>query len=100
MRKFILSLATLAVLAITQAQTLTVAINEGIPGFDPTQTTRSVANNVFPNIFDTLLVLDREGQLAPGLATSWEAESDTSWRFHLRDDVTFHDGEAFTADDV
>ncbi len=100
MRKYILSLAALALLAVSQAQTLTIAINEGIPGFDPTQTTRTVANNVYPNIFDTLLVLDREGQIAPSLATSWAAESDTTWRFHLRDDVTFHDGEPLTADDV
>jgi len=100
MRKLILSLAVLIVLGVTQAQTLTIAISEGIPGFDPTQTTRTVANNVYPNIFDTLLILDREGNLAPSLATSWTAESETSWRFELRDDVTFHDGEPFTAADV
>jgi len=41
------------------------------------------------------------GELDPGLATSWEANADNSeWTFHLRDDVTFHNGNKFTADDV
>lgn len=99
MRRLIMTLA-LSALALSQAQTVTVAISEGIPGFDPTQTTRSVANNVYPNIFDTLINLDRSGDLAPSLATSWIPESDTTWRITLRDDVTWHDGTPFTADDV
>jgi len=41
------------------------------------------------------------GELDPGLATSWEASADNiEWTFHLRDDVTFHNGNKFTADDV
>ncbi len=34
------------------------------------------------------------------LAESWEQPNDTTWRFHLRHGVTFHDGSPFTADDV
>lgn len=37
----------------------------------------------------------------PALATSWESNEDaTVWTFELRDDVTWHDGEPFTAEDV
>ncbi len=37
----------------------------------------------------------------PLLATSWESSEDSmEWTFHLRDGVTFHDGEPFTAEDV
>ena len=36
----------------------------------------------------------------PGLAESWENVDDTTWRFKLRDGVTFHNGNAFTAEDV
>ena len=40
-------------------------------------------------------------ELAPQLATSWEANEDyTLWTFHLREGVLWHDGEALTADDV
>ncbi|MFE4501079.1 ABC transporter substrate-binding protein [Rhodococcus sp. NPDC056743] len=36
----------------------------------------------------------------PWLATSVDQVSATTWEVKLRDDVTWHDGEAFTADDV
>lgn len=50
------------------------------------------------NIFDRLTQMDINFQVQPMLAESWEylAESGT-WRFKLREDVTFHNGEPFTA---
>lgn len=38
----------------------------------------------------------------PGLATEWSVNPDdtTKWTFKLREGVTFHDGSAFTAEDV
>ena len=40
-------------------------------------------------------------QLEPMLATSWSPNSDgTVWTFKLRQGVTFHNGQAMTADDV
>ena len=36
----------------------------------------------------------------PLLATGWEQIDDTTWRFNLREDVKFHNGEPFDADDV
>jgi len=39
--------------------------------------------------------------LVPGLATSWEANADsTEWTFHLRQGVKFHDGTPFNAEAV
>lgn len=39
--------------------------------------------------------------LEPQLATEWSANDDyTVWTFNLREGVLWHDGEAFTADDV
>lgn len=38
---------------------------------------------------------------APDLATNWEVSDDElEWTFYLRDDVKWHDGEPFTAEDV
>lgn len=49
-------------------------------------------------IFDTLIAMDPEGGLHPGLATEWQANEDaTEFTFTLRDDVTFHDGTALDA---
>ncbi|HLT19767.1 MAG TPA: ABC transporter substrate-binding protein [Thermomicrobiales bacterium] len=40
-------------------------------------------------------------QPVPDLAESWEPNEDfTEWTFQLRQDVQWHDGEPFTADDV
>ena len=42
-----------------------------------------------------------EYDILPRLATSWDMEENgKTWIFHLRDDVVFHDGEPFTAEDV
>jgi peptide/nickel transport system substrate-binding protein len=53
-----------------------------------------------PNIFETLIMLDGDFQLQPGLAESWEFVEPNTWRFKLREGVTFHDGTPFTAEAV
>jgi peptide/nickel transport system substrate-binding protein len=51
--------------------------------------------------FDTLTCYDRHtGAYLPLLATSWRQVDDRTLEFKLRQDVTFHDGSPFTADDV
>lgn len=58
--------------------------------------------NVHPfYIYDTLLWKDSTGELLPWLATGYEASDDgTTYTFELRDDVTWHDGQPLTAEDV
>lgn len=57
--------------------------------------------NYYYNLFDRLTMFDAEGELQPELATDWESNEDfTEWTYTLRDDVTFHDGEPLTVDDV
>ena len=41
--------------------------------------------------------MDAQQQASPGLAKSWEAIDELTWRFYLRDDVTFHSGKKFDA---
>ncbi|MGO3885530.1 MAG: ABC transporter substrate-binding protein [Mycetocola sp.] len=51
------------------------------------------------SIFDTVVSQNADGSYGPGLAESWDVSEDgTEYTFHLRDDVTFHDGEAFDAE--
>jgi Asp-tRNA(Asn)/Glu-tRNA(Gln) amidotransferase A subunit family amidase len=52
------------------------------------------------SIFQGLVDQSADLSIAPGLATRWERESDTAWRFHLRPGVRFHNGADFTAEDV
>lgn len=52
-------------------------------------------------LYNKLVKLDREGRTVPDLAESWEVGKDgRTWTFHLRRDVTFHNGQPFTAADA
>lgn len=45
--------------------------------------------------------VEKSKELTPELAKSWTVSDDLkTWTFTLRDDVVFHNGEKFTADDV
>jgi len=81
---------------------LTFATNAD-PTFNPWAPGAVVESNLINTlIFDQLVRYDK-GDLtpAPALATSWEVAPDgLSWTFKLREGVTWHDGEPFTAEDV
>lgn len=54
-------------------------------------------------IFDPLTQVDLSqpgGAVQPWLATSWEQVDRLTWRFKLRENVTFSDGTPFTAESV
>ena len=55
---------------------------------------------VYRLMYDPLVRADATGALVPALAESWEAVDATTWRFHLRQGVTFHNGEPFDAESV
>ncbi|GGK84596.1 ABC transporter substrate-binding protein [Streptomyces flaveus] len=79
--------------------TLTIAINQDFtPALLFTQTGQSLQNRL---IYNTLIRYDDDLEPQPELATSWEYAPDgKSITLKLRDDVTYHDGRKFTADDV
>lgn len=53
------------------------------------------------HVFDSLIWADSEQNMMPGLAKSWKiTKSWTDMEFFLRDDVKFHNGDPFTAEDV
>lgn len=65
---------------------------------DPHSSQLDVSAYVTRNVFDSLVALDVTGEIKPWLASSWEISPDgLSYVFTLRDDVTFTDGEKFTA---
>ncbi|MCB0107889.1 MAG: hypothetical protein KDE53_18335, partial [Caldilineaceae bacterium] len=52
-------------------------------------------------LYDRLVRIDENGNVAPDLAVSWAPnENATEWTFTLRDDVTFHSGQTLSAADV
>jgi peptide/nickel transport system substrate-binding protein len=56
--------------------------------------------NVVLTMFDTLVGVDEQVRLTPGLATEWRRTGDSVWRFTLRRGVKFHNGEEMDAASV
>lgn len=79
---------------------VTIATHLDLDTLDPTQNINTHQRWVYRHLFDPLLTHDTEGNVQPALATSWERIDDRRWRFHLRNDVTFSNGEPFTAESV
>lgn len=69
---------------------------------DPSKVTDGESIYVTNQIFDPLVRYKEEStEVKPALATEWDTSDDgLVWTFQLRDDVTFHDGTDFTAEDV
>jgi len=68
---------------------------------DPHATTGTLTFQTMRSVYDTLVEPDRQGEIVPALATSWESREDGRvWEFELRGDVVFHHGAEFTAADV
>ncbi|CAN5853358.1 hypothetical protein BH24DEI2_BH24DEI2_12070 [soil metagenome] len=87
-------------LSIGAAQTLTFAQGVDATTLDPNDQEETPTQNIVSNIFDPLLWRAADGSIEPWLATSVEPLDDTTWEIKLRDDVTFHNGEALTAEVV
>jgi peptide/nickel transport system substrate-binding protein len=67
---------------------------------DPHSQNVGTVTMVLQQIYDTLIARNQDLGLRPGLALSWQQVEPMRWRFVLRQGVRFHEGEAFTADDV
>ena len=65
---------------------------------DPQTSQLDVTAMVQRQVLDSLVFQKDDGSFVPWLAKSWDVSADaTAYTFHLRDDVTFTDGEAFDA---
>ncbi|MBR1218482.1 ABC transporter substrate-binding protein [Bradyrhizobium sp. U87765 SZCCT0131] len=91
---------TLLAVAPLSAQTLRYANQGDLKSLDPYTLQESTTIAHHGNVYEGLVARDRNLQIIPGLAESWETPEPTRWRFHLRKGVKFHNGDDFTADDV
>ena len=65
---------------------------------DPHDHEETPAFNVLLNIYDTLLIRDKDLKITPWLATSYKIVNPTTWEFKLRQGVKFTNGEEFDAE--
>lgn len=80
---------------------LTIALESAPINLDPRVGTDQASARVCELVLSGLVRKDPQGDLLPDLAERWEILDDgLRYRFHLADDVRFHDGRALTAADV
>jgi peptide/nickel transport system substrate-binding protein len=96
----LLACALLALAPAAHAQTLRWASQGDAQTMDPHSQNEGLTNQMNGYVYETLVNPDRQLVLQPRLALSWEQSGPQTWRFKLRPGVKFHDGSAFTADDV
>src|SRR6266568_2646841 len=84
----------------TDAATLRWANQADALSLDPHANNETMTLRFLGNVYDTLVTRDREYKMVPWLASGWTLVEPTRWRFTLRPDVHFAEGEPLTADDV
>jgi peptide/nickel transport system substrate-binding protein len=87
-------------LAQAQGKTLKWGAAREIASLDPYSFGDTFTLSVLNHVYEGLVRYTGDLKIEPALAQSWETVSPTVWRFKLRPGVKFHNGNAFTADDV
>ncbi len=80
--------------------TLVMIIESSPTNLDPRVGVDAQSERIDSLIFDSLVRRDEHFELRPWLAESWETPNPTTYIFHLRKGVRFHDGRPLTARDV
>jgi peptide/nickel transport system substrate-binding protein len=81
--------------------TLTIGFTNDALTLDPAVTTDEASLPVEDLLFNSLVKFNAKVQIVPDLASSWTiTNGGLTYTFHLRPNVTFHDGSAMAASDV
>jgi peptide/nickel transport system substrate-binding protein len=82
--------------------TFTVGLLNEVDSFNPFKGIEGATYEMYALMYDMLVGYSMEDlSPTPALAESWETSDDgLTWTFALRDDASWTDGEALTADDV
>ena len=80
--------------------TLTIGADADPIGFDPVTLTAFSSYDFTALLYTGLLRWSADMKPEPDLATRFEQPNDTTYIFHLRQGVKFHNGQPFTAEDV
>ena len=101
--KLILAATLLATTAVAaSAETLRWARAGDSLTLDPHAQNEGPTHTLAHQIYEPLIIRDHSGAFQAALATDWAPkEGDPNvWVFNLRQGVTYHDGSAFTSEDV
>ncbi len=85
---------------LAEDQTFTYRDLDESSSFDPQIVEDVSGSDVVRDLFEGLLNQDKDGNLVPGVAKSWEASDDKlTYTFHLRDNAKWSNGDPVTAGD-
>lgn len=81
---------------------IVVAVPDEPPSLDPTTNASAAIDQVLQqNVYEGLVKVAPSGEIEPALAETFDVSSDgRTYVFHLRQGVSFHNGDSFTANDV
>jgi peptide/nickel transport system substrate-binding protein len=79
---------------------LKVALAAEPTSMDPHYQNLTINNSFSTQVYNALVLQDVNQNLLPGLAKSWKPIDELTWEFKLRPGVKFHNGAAFTSEDV
>lgn len=103
MNRFLIVVTLLSILLVScgsqpSASSLVYGLTLTPSGIDPHVDASSELGIPLTSVYDPLVWLTPDGEFVAGLAEAWEISEDgLTYTFHLRDDVTFHDGTPFNA---
>jgi peptide/nickel transport system substrate-binding protein len=82
--------------------TFTVAVLTDVDSFNPFLGIKATSYEMWALTYDYMIGYNMENMAPePGLATSWDTSDDgLHWTFHIRDGVTWSDGQDLTAADI
>lgn len=84
----------------SQAETFRWAGTTDPQTLDPHASNTAPVLGFLNNVYEGLVRRNKQMQIEPALASSWEKLEEGGWRFNLREGVVFQNGAAFTSDDV
>lgn len=95
----VIALAATLLASAGQAESL---LRIGMIAMPPAQgnpffTTGTTPHMFYPAIYDTLTLVNEQGEVEPQLATSWTQVDDLTWTFDIRPDTAFSNGEVVNA---
>ena len=90
-----------SVAANLPANKATLVINNGTEPetLDPAKSSGVPEDNIERQLLEGLVIVGKDGKIAPGVATSWENKDFKVWTFKLRDNAKWSNGDPVTAED-